>query len=273
MVQISATVVTLNEEENIRNCLETLTWCDEIIIVDSHSDDNTVEIAREYTDKIFTYERTGYGDPAREKALEEASGEWICMIDADEMIPPHLADKLKQEVEDSKVDVVHAPRKNYIMGEWIDCAGWWPGYRSVLYKKSKAELSTQIHQFISFPESTTEKYISPKERNAIIHFNYTDISDFINRTNRYTTIESEQNEFRYYKLFLSPIFEFGYRFIIKSGYKKGFIGLYLCIFMSWYRFLALAKTWEQQKLGGEENMKRKYEKICNEIRSKNKDRI
>jgi len=113
MVQISATVVTLNEEENIRNCLETLTWCDEIIIVDSHSDDNTVEIAREYTDKIFTYERTGYSEPAREKALEEASGEWICMIDADEMIPPHLADKLKQEVEDSKVDVVHAPIKNW----------------------------------------------------------------------------------------------------------------------------------------------------------------
>jgi len=68
MVDISATIVTLNEEENIRDCLETLTWCDEIIIVDSYSDDATVEIAQEYTENIFTYERTGYGDPARKKS-------------------------------------------------------------------------------------------------------------------------------------------------------------------------------------------------------------
>lgn len=258
MAKVSATVVTLNEEDNIRDCLETLTWCDEIIIVDSFSDDRTIDIAQEYTDKIFTYERTGYSEPAREKALEEASGEWICMIDADERVPERLATKLRRFADKNELDVVHAPRKNYILGQWIDCAGWWPDYRPVLYRQSVARLSPKIHEFISFSESAEECYLEETKRNSIIHYNYTDINDFISRMNRYTDIEAEQSEFSYLKCFTSPINEFIQRYFIERGYKKGFTGLILAIFMSWYRFLTMAKAWQYKKIGNHEEINKRY---------------
>ena len=258
MADISATVVTLNEEENIRDCLETLTWCNEIIVVDSYSDDDTVEIAREYTNKIFTYERTGYGEPARKKAFEEASGEWICMIDADERIPHRLAQRLKTIIKKDAADIVYAPRKNYIFGQWINHAGWWPDHRPVLYKKSAATLSDKIHDFVSFPEHSREIRIN-EEKKSIIHFNYTDVNSFISRMNRYTEIEAHQTQFSLYKLLIWPSYEFFYRFILKGGFLIGYKGLFLSIFMSWYRMLTLAKAWQYQYIGDEEDIKSYYD--------------
>jgi glycosyltransferase involved in cell wall biosynthesis len=259
MATISATVVTLNEEENIRKCLESLTWCDEIIIVDSHSDDNTVKIAQEYTDKIFTYERTGYGDPAREKALKEASGDWICMIDADERIPEEVSVKLRKLVEKGSYDVIYVPRVNYILGQWINCAGWWPDYRPVLHKKNVTILSDEIHNFISFSDQAREIYLDADKQNGITHFAYTGINDFISRMNRYTDIEAEQATFSYRQLLVSPPQEFINRYLLKQGFRKGFIGLLLAIFMSWYRFLVMAKAWQYENLGKDDKIGKKYE--------------
>ena len=86
-VEISILIHTLNEERNIRNCLETVKWADEIIIIDMYSDDRTVEITKEYTDKIFYHERMGYADPARQFGLEKATHEWVLQVDADELVP------------------------------------------------------------------------------------------------------------------------------------------------------------------------------------------
>ena len=268
MTEISATVVTLNEEENIRDCLETLTWCDEIVIVDSYSDDDTVEIAREYTDKIYTFERTGYSEPARKKALEEASGEWICMIDADEMVPTSLATQLQNTASTDDYDVIYAPRKNYILGKWIRGAGWWPDYRPVLYKNEEAILSGEIHDFLSFPDEVAELRLEPVSENAVVHFNYTDVYDFISRMNRYTEIEASQTDVRRTDFLIKPLKEFGVRFLWNSGYKLGFRGIFLSIFMSWYKFLVVAKAWEQENWGGENVYLERYEDISNDILSK-----
>ena len=94
MAKISAVINTLNEESNIAFCLETLKWCDEIIVVDMQSEDRTVEIAANFTDKIYNFERVGYVEPARKFAVEQATGDWILLIDADELVPKQLADKL-----------------------------------------------------------------------------------------------------------------------------------------------------------------------------------
>lgn len=260
MVDVSATVLTLNEEENIRECLETLTWCDEIIVVDSYSDDATVEIANEYTDKIYNHERTGYSEPARKKAVEKASGDWICMVDADERLSDSLIKELKELIEEGSSDVIYAPRKNYILGQWIDCAGWWPDYRPVLYKTETAELSSTIHEFISFPNSSNKTYLDKKDRNSIIHFNYTDINDFISRTNKYTSVEGKQKEFKYWKIIILPLYEFTKRFVYLKGYRRGMVGFLLAVFMSWYRFLTMAKSWQYKNIGKKENINKKYKK-------------
>ena len=96
---VSVLIHTLNEERNIRNCLETVIWAEEIIVVDMYSDDKTVEIAREYTDKIFYFERVGYVEPARKFALERATKPWILVVDADELVPRKLYEKLKEVTE------------------------------------------------------------------------------------------------------------------------------------------------------------------------------
>jgi glycosyltransferase involved in cell wall biosynthesis len=261
MTDVSATVVTLNEEENIRECLETLTWCDEIIIVDSYSDDATVEIAREYTDKIYTYERTGYSEPAREKALEEASGDWICMIDADERLPEKLTDQLQQIVSEDSADVVYAPRKNYIIGEWINGAGWWPDFRPVLYKKSVSRLSDEIHNFISFSERSKEVYLDKEENNAIVHFNYDGFRDFVSRMNRYTDIEGRKIDFSIHRMVSWPLFEFANRYFLEKGFLLGYRGFFLSILMSWYRVLGLIKAWQYERVGGDSEIRSHYESM------------
>lgn len=268
MAEISATVVTLNEEENIRDCLETLTWCDEIVIVDSYSDDDTVEIAREYTDKIYTYERTGYGDPARQKALEEVSGEWICMVDADEMIPPQLATRLRAKAEQGETDVVYAPRMNFSLGKWLDAAGWWPDYCPVLYRTDAVSYSETIHDFISFNSRSSKKELEANQENAIRHFNHTDIEDKISRVNKYTTIEAQQSEFNLTQLLIAPPVEFVKRLIVKKGYRLGWHGVVLAIIQAWYQWLVAIKSWEIENVGGKEGIENVYDderdKVLNE---------
>ncbi|RMG70831.1 MAG: glycosyltransferase family 2 protein, partial [Nitrospirae bacterium] len=97
MQKISAIIITFNESRRIARCLKSLNWCDEIVLVDSKSTDNTVEIAQKYTDRIFIEDWKGYG-PQKQSALEKARGEWVLSIDADEVVTPELASEIKSVI-------------------------------------------------------------------------------------------------------------------------------------------------------------------------------
>ncbi len=120
---ISVIVHTFNEERNIRNCLESVKWADEIVIIDMYSEDRTVEIARGYTDKIYFFERKGYADPARQFGVDQASFKWILVVAADEMVPKRLSQRLKEIVEKDEADVVYILRKNYFFGKLLEKEG------------------------------------------------------------------------------------------------------------------------------------------------------
>jgi len=261
MTQITATVVTLNEEDNIRACLECLDWCDNIVVVDSYSDDRTIEIAREYTNQIYTFERTGFSEPARKRAHQEATGDWVFRIDADERVSSHLGKKFRELADQGDCDIIYAPRKNYIFGEWMDRGGWWPDYQPVLFRPEMATLSEEIHNYVEFSEEATPYTLPESQENAIVHFNYSGISDFIGRLNRYTSIEADQAEFAYRKLLLEPVREFGNRYIVKRGYERGLRGFFLSVFMAWYRFLTFAKAYQYETIGREEDIEEKYSNI------------
>ena len=208
------------------------------------------------------------GTQHEKKALEEASGEWICMVDADEMIPKQLANQLRIEAKRGEYDVVYAPRMNFSLGKWIDAAGWWPDYRPVLYKKNEARLSNTIHNFLSFNDSSTNLKLKPNEKNAVYHFNHTDIEDKLSRVNKYTTIEAEQADFSYTQLFLKPPAEFVKRLFFQKGYRLGWHGLLLAIFQALYKWLVAIKCWEIKHMGGIEGITTIYDrersKILNE---------
>src|SRR5674476_460941 len=99
MPKISCVINTFEEAQNIRFCLEALTWCDEIIVVDMFSSDETLKIAKEYTDKIFLFEQKGYVEPARKFAVEQATGDWILIVDADELISAPLKEQILFQIE------------------------------------------------------------------------------------------------------------------------------------------------------------------------------
>jgi glycosyltransferase involved in cell wall biosynthesis len=247
--KISVLINTLNEENNIRNCLESVKWADELIVVDMYSDDKTVEIAKEYTDKIYYFERLGYADPARQYALEKATNSWILVIDADEMVPVGLKRELEKIMKYGIADVVRIPRNNYIFGHLMKGTGWGAlqdmHYR--FFKRDYVSFNGKIHAFTEITDDA-KIYEIKNPKNGFIHFNHIDIEYFIEKLNRYTTIEAKNmfnNDKKPPKTFLEELFriiyEFFNRFFIKGGYKDGFLGFYLALLMGAYRASAYFK--------------------------------
>lgn len=249
MVKISAIINTRNEEHNIRYCLETLRWCDEIIVVDMESEDQTIEIARQFTDKIYTHKRVIAFDIARKYAIEKASGNWILLIDADEMITKGLSLQLQSIAKNDSADIVYMPFKTYIMGAWIKHTKWWPQYHPRFFKSNNISFVETLHNYIKESPSTRKLYLDPVEHNAIVHFNYRDASHFIDKLNNYTTIEAmqmyENNEkYTLRRLIRRTWNEFFTRYITSKGYKDGCRGLFLSAMMGFYRFMTVVKLWE-----------------------------
>jgi len=269
MPKISAVINTHNEEQNIRYCLETLQWCDEIIVVDMESEDKTVEIAKEYTDKIFNHPKVLAFDIARKDAVEKATGDWILLIDADEMVPKSLALILKEIASKNQVDIVEISYRHYIMGEWIKHSGWGYTPHPRFFKRGKIVFCETIHNYMKKTDNAITFRVEPQNENCLFHFNYTDSAHFIEKLNRYTSIEAcqfykQQVKFSYCRLIKAAVREFYSRFIKMRGYKDGFRGFALSLMMSFYRVLSYIKLWEKYEYK-EEPVKEKYDKIKLEL--------
>lgn len=247
-MRISAVINTYNEEKNIGRCLESVKdFADEIVVVDMHSVDKTVEIAKKYGAKIFQHDYTRYVEPARNFALRQAQGDWIFLIDADEELPKDLAAKLNEVVDKNKVDYFEIPRKNIIFGKWIEHSRWWPDYLVRFFRKGRVRFSDEIH----VPPVTEGKEIKldAKEENALIHHNFQTISQFIERLNRYSDIKSEEltksdYKFNWKDIIVRPADEFFSRFFAGEGYKDGLHGLSLAILQAFSEFAVYLKVWE-----------------------------
>lgn len=275
MQKISAVINTRNEEQNIRYCLETLKWCDEIIVVDMESDDKTVEIVREYTDKIYNHEIVQAFDSARKFAVEKATGDWILLIDADELVPKSLCDRLKDIAINDEADIVYIPFKTYIMGEWIKNTGWWPDYHPRFFRRGTINFVETIHAYMNESSDAKRLYLPPDEINSIEHFAYKDITQFIKKLNKYTTIEAShlynnKIKFSCYTLLWKGINEFIIRYLRLKGYKDGYRGFFLSLIMCIYRVISYIKLWEMYENEGEK-VSDKYIKYKNGLINKHNE--
>ncbi len=244
---ISAIVHTYNEEKNIQRCLSSISWVDEIILIDMGSSDMTCKIALAYKAKIFQHPYTGFVEPARNFGLSKASGKWILVIDADEEVPKNLANLLKQEAKKSQIDFYRIPRKNIIFNKWIKHAGWWPDYQVRFFKKGSVSWIEKIH---GIPVTSGKgEDIEAREEYSIVHYNYQSIEQFIQRLNRYTSISAKElylsNE-HFYKNFIfeKPVKEFINRYFVWKGYKEGLHGLCLALLQSISELIVYLKLWE-----------------------------
>lgn len=249
MTKISVVINTWNEEKNIERCLKSVKWADEIIVVDMESTDKTVEIAKKYGAKVFSHKYTGYVEPARNFALSKATGDWVLILDADEEIPPALAEKLRKIAEENKCDFVRLPRKNIIFSKWIKNSRWWPDYNIRFFKKGKVTWSDKIH---SVPMTRGErKDLEAKEEDAIAHDHYQLISQYLERLNRYTKVQARElinqgYQFAWQDLLTKPTGEFLSRFFAGEGYKDGLHGLVLALLQAFSELIKYLKAWEAQ---------------------------
>ncbi|OGE72411.1 hypothetical protein A3H40_04165 [Candidatus Daviesbacteria bacterium RIFCSPLOWO2_02_FULL_38_15] len=254
--KISVVINTLNEEQNIERAIKSVNWADEIIVCDMYSKDKTIEVAKKMGAKVFFHKWADYVEPARNFALSKASNDWILVLDPDEEIQESLAEKLREITWKMKeVDYVRLPRKNLIFGHFMQASMWWPDYNIRFFKKDKVKWGNQIHRP---PEVVGQGLDLPaNEKYAIIHSSYETISEFIQRMDRYTTIQArelnkEGYKFKWVDLFEKPLNEFLSRFFANKGYQDGLHGLSLSLLQA-FSFLAVyLKVWEKLKFKEQE---------------------
>lgn len=242
---VSAIVVCFNEEENIRDCLESLRWCDEIVVVDSFSTDRTVEICRQYTDRVIQRPWAGYRDQ-KAFAHSQATKQWVLLVDSDERVTPELRDEIARALQgDGGRYMGYAlPRLVFYLGRWWRRGGWYPDYDVRLFRCDKATWAgSDPHEKI-LVDGTVHRLQHP-----LHHFSYRDIDDHIQRINRFTSISSRElrksgGRWRLADALLRPAFRFFRSYVLKRGFMEGFAGFYVAVTAAVYVFLKYAKLWE-----------------------------
>ncbi len=253
--KLSVVVSAFNEEKKIEACLESVNkLADEIIVVNNSSTDNTLALAKKYTQKIFTRPNNSMLNVNKNFGFSKATGDWILNLDADERVTPELRKEIisvignwKLEIGNSRVCGYWIPRKNIIFGKWIQSDMWWPDYQLRLFKKSKGIFPEKhVHEKLVV-EGQTEKLREP-----FLHYNYETISQFIQKMDRiYTESEAknilESNQMlTWADAIRMPIQDFMKTYFAQKGYKDGLHGLVLSILQAMYMEVVFAKVWEKQ---------------------------
>lgn len=265
-IPLSVVINTLNEEKNLPFALRSVRdWADEIVVCDMHSDDRTVELARESGATVCFHERMGFADPARAYAIGQAKHDWVLVLDADELIPKQLADVIRGLVARDEADVFRLPRLNYLLGAPLQHLGWGPDQDAQLrlFKKSAVKVTPDIHNFFHVLPGARERRLRYAESGGIVHFNYIDLTHFIEKLNRYASIEAKQAFARgerasFRKALTSSAREWASRYLRNGGTKEGWRGLYLTAMMSMYRFAIQGKLTELETGNAEADVKQRY---------------
>jgi glycosyltransferase involved in cell wall biosynthesis len=247
MATLTVITLTLNEEQNIRECLASARWADELIVIDSGSTDRTVEYARTVTDRVFGIEWKGYG-AARNFALTHASGDWILWLDADERVTPELAEEIRAIVRNDASDVAGyaIARRAYFLGRWIKHSGWYPGRVVRLFRKGKGVFSeNRVHEQLRIDGLTVNT------RHDLLHLTDPDLHHYMAKFNRYTSLAADDmtaagRRFSLCDLLVRPPFMFVKMYLLRLGFLDGVEGFILAVLSSAYVFTKYAKLRERR---------------------------
>jgi lipopolysaccharide heptosyltransferase II len=237
-MKISATVVTRNESLNIERCLKSLSFCGDIIVVDSHSTDNTVALAKKYTKKLFSVEFTGFSD-VKNFAIEKARNPWILSVDADEEISPALRKKILDVVSSKNaLNGYFIKRSDFFLGRMISRCGWDRDYQLRLFKKGRGSFDGKtVHESV-FIDGAAGRIEEP-----ILHYSYPNSRTYFEKMNRYTSLQAAEKKalFPLYGMCFAPIFKFFKMYIIKAGFLDGKQGFILSVYSGFSEFVKFAK--------------------------------
>lgn len=241
-MKISATIITFNEERNIARAIESLRCADEIIVVDSGSNDRTVEIAEKLGARVFDRNWSGYSDQ-KNWAAEQAKYDWILSLDADEALSEMLEAEIWQLKKNGASAAAYAmPRLAQYLGRWILHCGWHPDRKVRLYDRRKARWEGKfVHEGLAVT-GTLENLEGP-----LLHFTCQSLSEHVRTMDRYTTLAAEQLVEQRMRitmghLFFKPWWEFFRTYVLKRGFQDGAEGLAIAWMGALYVFLKYAKA-------------------------------
>jgi glycosyltransferase involved in cell wall biosynthesis len=249
-VKISAVIITHNEEANIEAALLSLAGiAAEIIVVDSHSTDRTVKLARKHTDRIFERNWTNFSDQ-KNYGDGLAVHPWILSLDADERLSPELRAEIGARLDDEPdCGAFSMPRKVYYLGRWIKHSGWYPDRKVRLFRKDRARWEgAYIHESLVVVGEVR------KLKGDIHHYTYKNIADHLGRMNRFSDLGAqklyaEKKKCRWYHLLLQPFGRFVKSYVLKRGFLDGFAGMVVSVLNGYGIFIRYAKLREIWKKG------------------------
>ena len=244
MNKISVIIITKDEEKNISDCLKSVEWADEIIVIDAESNDKTVKLAKIFTDKIFTKKWEGYV-PQKKYALSLASNEWVLSVDADERITPELKNEILN-LSPGNFAGYKIRRKNFLLGKEITSCGWGNDYQLRLFKKEKTDLTDRLVH-----EGFTVDGKIGKLKNPMLHYTFSSFTEYFNKINYYTSLKAEElvkqkGKIGGWTIFSHTVSAFILFFINKRGFKDGVRGLIISLLHSVSTMLNYIKLWELQ---------------------------
>lgn len=239
---LSVIIITKNEEHDIRECLKSVRWADEIIVLDSGSVDNTVMIAREYTDKVYTSpDWQGFG-VQKNRVLAYASCDWVLSLDADERISDPLRQEITDAIHSNNMLTYKIPRLSSYCGKFIRHSGWWPDYVTRLFRRGEASFSNDlVHERLVFEGDAV------KLRSPLLHITYKDLDEVISKINQYSSLGAKNSHQQGKHGSLATAIAHGFwafirTYIFRAGFLDGPEGLMLAISnaeTTYYRYLKL----------------------------------
>jgi glycosyltransferase involved in cell wall biosynthesis len=242
--KVSVTIITRNEADNIRGALESVSWADEIILVDAESSDATVPIARQFTDHVVVRPWPGYVDQ-KNYAASLASHDWILSLDADERVTPSLAASIQRALSAKPPHSAYRlARVSWHLGRWIRTTDWYPDHQVRLYDRRAARwIGQYVHEGLAVDGSIGD--IDGDLR----HFPYRGLTDHLETINRYTSGAAQQLHEGGHRAGLiqcvgHPPLAFLRNYVVKGGFRDGAPGLVISVMNAYYVFLKFAKLWE-----------------------------
>jgi glycosyltransferase involved in cell wall biosynthesis len=243
---LSTVIITKNEESNIDDCLRSVKWVDQIVVVDAESTDRTQELARHYTHLVMVRQWEGYG-PQKNFGILQATGDWILILDADERVSPELAKEIQARLTTwTSGDPVAfcVCRQNVFYGEWVRWGGAYPDSQIRLFQKGKATYNdVEIHEnlIVEGPIGNLKGHLE--------HYTERRIVDHFMKFSLYITLAAKEQakstaKVHWWNLLLNPLVTFIKKYCLKQGFRDGIRGIIYAGFASMYTFGKYAKLFE-----------------------------
>ena len=244
-ILLSVAIITKDEENRLPECLKSVSFADDMVVVDSGSVDRTVEIAKEFGCRVFIEDWKGYG-PQKNSAVDKCKHEWVLLLDADERVPIEAKEVIVKVLQKPDADAYSIKRKNYIHGKWLKHSGYWPDRHIRLVNKTKGSFRSMIHE-----EWVTDGHV--QELDAYVeHYAFSNYSDMLQTLNEYSTIIARELYASGKKAtILSPLYHgigmFLKIYFLKWGILDGMDGLVTALTKAGGSFFKYAKLLELQR--------------------------